>query len=73
MVFGFIDEMINTGAKIAEDAIDVGLGALSMGEMGDLSKEKVARLISAGVTIYSISEATGIAVEVLEKLIEEEC
>lgn len=66
MIFG----LLNSTARLVEDAIDVGVGVLTLGEAGDVSKEKVSRLIAAGLTAYAISEMTGIAVDVIEKMAE---
>lgn len=71
MVFGFIDEAINTTAKIVEDAVDVGSFVVTMGEYGELSKENVSRLIASGITLYALSEATGLAIDVLQSVLDE--
>jgi len=71
MVFGFIDEAINTTAKIVEDAVDVGSSVVTMGEYGELSKENVSRLIASGITLYTLSEATGLAIDVLQSVLDE--
>lgn len=71
MVFGFINDAINTTAKMVEDAIDVGTAVITLGEYGELSKENVSRLISSGMTIYALSEATGVAVDLIEKALED--
>lgn len=70
-MFGFVDDMIKSTASIVEDAIDIGTSVLTLGEYGELSKENVSRLIASGITIYALSEATGVAVEVLEKVLED--
>lgn len=72
MVFGFINEIVDTTVKVAEDSIDVTAAVLTLGEYGELSKENVSRLIASGLTVYSISEATGVAVELIEKALEEQ-
>ena len=54
------------------DSIDNALGVL-----GDLvdgetpSRRQVSKLLADGITIVAISEATGVAVEVLENLMED--
>ena len=70
-MFGFINDIVNETAKIVEDAVDVTLAVVTLGEYGELSKENVTRLIASGLTIYAISEATGVAVELIEKAIED--
>lgn len=55
------------------DAIENGLDILSGLAEGEApSKRQIAKLISDGVSIYAISEATGIAVDVLESIIDSE-
>jgi len=51
-----------------ENGLDV-LGGLVMGETP--TKRQVAQLISDGVTVAAIAEATGVAVETIEGLIGE--
>jgi len=70
-MFGFINDAINTTASIVEDAIDITLATVTLGEYGELSKENVSRLIASGITIYALSEATGVAVDLIEKVIED--
>lgn len=71
MIFGFINDMVNTTAKVAEDAIDVGVAVITLGEYGELSKENVSRLVASGITVYALAEATGVAVELIEKVLED--
>tara|TARA_R110000796_G_scaffold85679_2_gene185802 strand:+ start:584 stop:796 length:213 start_codon:yes stop_codon:yes gene_type:complete len=70
-MFGFINSMIDESVKIVDDAIDVGLAVVTLGEYGELSKDNVTRLIAAGLTIYAISEATGVAVDLIERALDE--
>ena len=70
-MFGFINSMIDESVKIVDDAIDVGLAVVTLGEYGELSKDNVTRLIAGGLTIYTISEATGVAVDLIEKALDE--
>ena len=70
-MFGFINDAINATASIVEDAVDVTLSVVTLGEYGELNKENVSRLIASGITIYALSEATGVAVDLIEKALEE--
>jgi len=72
MIFGFIEDMVSTVAKTVEDVIDVGVAVVALGEYGELSKENVSRIIATGITVYALSEATGVAVEIIEKVLEED-
>lgn len=60
-MFDFLENSI-------KNCLDI-LDCLTYGEVP--TKRQMAKLISDGVSIYAISEATGFAVEVLEKLIED--
>ena len=71
MVFGLIDDMLTQTTKIVGDAFDVGVAVITLGEYGELSKDNVSRLIAAGLTVYALSEATGVAVGVIEKVLED--
>jgi len=71
MIFGFISDVVESTTEVVSDAIDVGLGVVTLGEYGELNKENVSRLIAAGMTIYGISEATGVAVDLIEKALED--
>lgn len=60
-MFGFITDAV-------ENALDVAGGLLS-GE--DITKRQVARLISDGLSVAAIASATGLAVDVIEKLVDD--
>lgn len=51
-----------------ENALDVADSFLS-GE--DVTKRQVARLVSDGLSIAAIASATGLAVEVIEKMVDD--
>lgn len=60
-MFGFVTDVI-------EDGLDV-MGGLLEGELP--SKRQVASLVNAGMTIYTISEITGVASDVLENMLDD--
>lgn len=60
--------MFNIFTDSVENALDV-MGGLIEGEIP--TSRQVAELVDAGVSLYSISEATGVAVDVLEKILED--
>lgn len=70
-MFGFIDDMVKTTAKLVEDVVDVSIGVVTLGEYGEVSKENVSRIIASGVTIYALSEASGVAVDILQNALDE--
>jgi len=60
-MFGFLTDAV-------ENALDIG-GDLLEGELP--AKRQVAKLVDAGVSVYAISEATGLATDVIESLLED--
>ena len=60
-MFDFITDSIENGLDI--------LDGLVQGEVP--SKRQLAKLIADGVSIYAISELSGVAVDVLEKVMDE--
>ena len=61
-MFDFITDSIENGLDI--------LGGLVEGDAP--SKRQVAKLIADGVSVYAISEATGLAVDVIERLVDDD-
>ena len=64
---GWFDDLTST----VSDTIDVAVGAATFGELGDISQEKVARLIAAGMTVAAAAEAFGVAESVIEDILDE--
>lgn len=59
--------------KILTDAVENALDVVTAPLTGDLpSKQQVAKLIADGLTIYAVSEATGVAIEMLEKILDDD-
>jgi hypothetical protein len=59
--------------KILTDAVENALDVVSAPFEGEVpTKRQVAKLIADGMTVVAISQATGFAVEVIEKLLEDE-
>jgi hypothetical protein len=61
MMFGFFTDAVENVLDIAGDLLE--------GEAP--SKRQLAKLVDAGLTVYAISEATGVAVDVLEGMLED--
>lgn len=53
----------------AIDAVLTPVGKLLDGE--DITKNDLVRLIDTGLSVYVISEMTGVAVDVIEKVLED--
>lgn len=60
-MFNFITDSI-------ENALDVTDRLLSLESP---KKRQVAKLIADGLSIYAVSEITGVAVDIIEKLVDE--
>ena len=60
-MFNFITDAI-------ENTLDVADSLLS-GE--DITKRQIAKLVSDGLSVYAIASATGLAIDVIEKYLEE--
>ena len=58
--------------KILTDAVENALDVVTAPLTGDLpTKQQVAKLLADGLTIYAVSEATGVAVDALEKILDD--
>jgi hypothetical protein len=66
MIFGIVNDL----AKIVEDGIDIGAALLTGGELGELNKQNVSRLIATGLTAAAVAEAFGVGVDVIENMID---
>lgn len=60
--------MFNFLTDSIENALDVADSLLSLEAP---KKRQVAKLIADGLSIYAVSEITGVAVEIIEKLVDE--
>lgn len=61
-----VDAVVDTTSSVVSKTVDLGtLGTVSV------TKEQVAGLIATGVAVYELSEASGIAVDVIEQFLEE--
>jgi hypothetical protein len=60
-MFGFFEDAVVNVLDIGSDLLE--------GELP--SKRQLAKLVDAGLSVYAISEATGIATDVLENLMDD--
>lgn len=56
---------------LVEDAVDVTVGVVTLGEYGEVNKDNVSRLIAGGMTIYTISQVFGVSEEILREALNE--
>lgn len=61
-MFGIFDDIVDTAIKTTSKVVS------PITELVGVDAKTVASLLAAGYTIYEISELTGIAVDVIEKL-----
>lgn len=61
-MFGFIADAVETTLDVAESIV-------CDGELP--TKRQVGKLVEAGLTLYAISEVTGIALDVLEGMTDD--
>lgn len=64
-MFGIFDGI----QKSVENVIDVGAGALTIGEYGDLSKKSVSKMIADGIELAIIAEVYDVETDVIENLL----
>lgn len=55
-----------------ENAVDVGLGIMTLGEYGDFSKKTVSKMIANGVEIYAIAQFFDVGIDVIEDMIKDD-
>jgi hypothetical protein len=67
-MFGIFDGI----EKSVSNALDVGIGFMTFGEYGDISKDTISRLIADGIELAVIAEALDVSEDFLRDLIEGE-
>lgn len=67
-MFGIFDGI----EKSVSNALDVGVGILTFGEFGDVSKKRISKLIADGVELAIVADLYETSVDVIEKIVEEE-
>ena len=66
-MFGIFDGI----QESVENVIDVGIGALSLGEYGDFSKFTVSKLVADGIEIAVIAQFFDVSVDLIEGMKDE--
>ncbi len=67
-MFGIFDGI----EKAVSNAIEVGVGIISFGELGDVSKERIAKLVADGVELAIVADLYETSVDVIEQVLEEQ-
>ena len=70
-MFGLLDDAIDLVRDVTEEVVDLGSEVVSLGSFGALSKENVKVALGTGLTVYELSDMTGVAVSVLEGLTDD--
>ncbi len=70
-MFGLLNDAVNLAVDTVGDVANMGLAVVTLGEYGELSKANVARLLATGITIYELSEMTGVAVDVIQSVVDD--
>jgi hypothetical protein len=68
-MFGLFDDVVKVAASITADVVGTVVEVGSLGNI-EINRKNISTLIEAGYTIYELSEMTGIAVNVLEEIVE---
>ena len=61
-----VGDLLKSTHEFIEDSADIATAVVTLGELGDLNKENIIRLINNGMTLYTIAEVSGVSVEVIE-------
>jgi len=67
-MFGIFDKL----EESVSNALEVGIGIATLGELGDVSKKRISKLAADGVELYIIADLYETTVDVIEKVLESE-
>lgn len=72
-MFNILTELASSfaskGVEISEDAVKIGTSVVTLGQYGELSRTNLSRLVSSGISVATIADESGIAVEVLQDIL----
>ena len=66
-----VEEAVDAAGNIVDQTFDAALEITSLGEGGRLDSTTMANLLASGLTLYEISELSGIAMYLLEDIVDE--
>lgn len=66
-----LESVVDVAVSTVEDVVDIGTSVVTLGAYGELSSENVTRLLATGLTIYELSELTGVAMELLQEVADD--
>lgn len=64
--------LLNAVCDLTESTVNVGVGVITLGQFGNLNSEQIGKLLKSGYTIYELSEITGVAVELIQEVMDDE-
>lgn len=67
-MFGIFDGV----TRSVENAIDLGIGVVTLGEYGDFSKKSVSKMVADGIEIAVIADFYSVGVELVEEIMDED-
>lgn len=70
-MFNLLNDVVDMATQTVSDAVDIGLATVTLGEYGELSTENVSRLLATGLTVYELSELTGVTVDVIQSVVDD--
>lgn len=74
-MFNFISDLVedavDAAGNIVDQTFDAALEITSLGEGGRLDSTTMSNLLASGLTLYEISELSGIAMYLLEDIVDE--
>ena len=65
-MFGIFDAIEDS----VSNAIDVGVGVLTLGEYGNFSQRTVSKMVADGIEIAIVAEFFGVAEDVIESMVD---
>lgn len=69
-MFGILDDIVDTAIDLTSSTVSKAVNIGTLGAV-DLDKENIAKYLAAGYTLYELSEVTGVALHVLESMMED--
>jgi hypothetical protein len=64
--------LFDAACDLTDSALNVGVGVITLGQFGTLNSEQIGKLLASGYTIYELSELTGVAVELIQEVLNDE-
>jgi len=66
-----LDWVTDAAEELVENTLSMAESVISLGDQGEFSKDQVDSMVSNGLTLVGIAEASGISLDVLEEFMDE--